>query len=253
MHVRADHRSRCWPSPTVWSRIGRAPAAERTRPAVLDAGLESSGGGTRTHNPSVNSRMLCRLSYPRRCRMRVVLPAHSSSEAAIERRRLSTIAWQFEHSSTHLLRLRRGRRRSDRVTPWRDSANAFVAGSRWWKCSAAERAVVPAQRRTRRRPPRRASRLISPPPVDARPRCGSSAAAEARRARRRTNVVSPWTGRCASVVSAPAGARRRRLREPARPRRLELVAAAASAAPSCSETPSRSAIARIERPSSSSA
>ena len=24
-----------------------------------------SGGGTRTHNPSVNSRMLCRLSYPR--------------------------------------------------------------------------------------------------------------------------------------------------------------------------------------------
>src|SRR5215208_5853234 len=24
----------------------------------------SSGGGTRTHNPSVNSRMLCRLSYP---------------------------------------------------------------------------------------------------------------------------------------------------------------------------------------------
>ena len=32
------------------------------RPAL--AGLLSSGGGTRTHNPSVNSRMLCRLSYP---------------------------------------------------------------------------------------------------------------------------------------------------------------------------------------------
>ena len=34
------------------------------RAAALEPASRSSGGGTRTHNPSINSRMLCRLSYP---------------------------------------------------------------------------------------------------------------------------------------------------------------------------------------------
>ena len=42
-------------------RAGRAAGAELSRCIRL---TQSSGGGTRTHNPSINSRMLCQLSYP---------------------------------------------------------------------------------------------------------------------------------------------------------------------------------------------
>ncbi len=53
-----------------WARWGSNPRpSDYESPALtteLQALMESSGGGTRTHNLPVNSRMLCRLSYPRR-------------------------------------------------------------------------------------------------------------------------------------------------------------------------------------------
>ena len=76
-------RTSCAPPPCDVVRAGTAgdyPPARRTagrlaeadatcrhgEPRASDGGLRrpSSGGGTRTHNPSINSRMLCRLSYP---------------------------------------------------------------------------------------------------------------------------------------------------------------------------------------------
>ena len=43
---------------------GAGGGSDLTEGPAWGRALKSSGGGTRTHNPSVNSRMLCRLSYP---------------------------------------------------------------------------------------------------------------------------------------------------------------------------------------------
>ena len=63
--IRTNEGNKKW-----WARLdlnqrpsGYEPPALTTE---LQALMESSGGGTRTHNLPVNSRMLCRLSYPRR-------------------------------------------------------------------------------------------------------------------------------------------------------------------------------------------
>ena len=53
-------------APDAGDRRGRPTRRAATGPTGLRppfCGLYS-GGGTRTHNPSINSRMLCRLSYP---------------------------------------------------------------------------------------------------------------------------------------------------------------------------------------------
>ena len=64
-----------------------------------------SGGGTRTHNQSVNSRATLPIELPRNG-LPGTGPGHPHCRQAARSRRVmpaSTSAWQFAHSSTHLL------------------------------------------------------------------------------------------------------------------------------------------------------
>src|SRR5579864_644370 len=80
----------------------------RLRPERLSS---SSGGGTRTHNPSVNSRMLCLIELPRITRL-----IYTGAVAGSDLSPASTSAWQLEHRRMHLRASERARS-SERVMP----------------------------------------------------------------------------------------------------------------------------------------
>ena len=81
----------------------------------------SSGGGTRTHNLSVNSRALYRLSYP---------GSTCTGDAARTVAPASTSAWQLAQSSKQLLASFRALA-SERVWPPSARPNRLRVGSRW--------------------------------------------------------------------------------------------------------------------------
>jgi hypothetical protein len=79
------------------ARSGRAGSAPGRRVASARAAMgcadAHSGGGTRTHNFSLNRAALCQLSYPGS-------PTWATPE--MEFAPLSTSAWQLEHNRAHL-------------------------------------------------------------------------------------------------------------------------------------------------------
>jgi hypothetical protein len=77
-----------------------------------------SGGGTRTHNQSVNGRLLCQLSYPGSSRATPDGVILSSTLVGMEVIPSSTSAWQLEHRSTHFCASTRSFSRA-MATPWR--------------------------------------------------------------------------------------------------------------------------------------
>jgi hypothetical protein len=117
-------------------RFELVPRPNRRGAKSADFQAKYWGGGTRTHNLSVNSRthlpvellpiVLCQLSYSL-----AWLYSHfigNSTNPA------STAPWQFAHSNTHFSASARARS-SDRATPRPASSKLLAAGSRWWKCS----------------------------------------------------------------------------------------------------------------------
>ena len=91
--------------------LARCHADRRARSAVA----RSSGGGTRTHNPAINSRVLYQLSYPGSCNPELVPGCVSESltiHPAMSLNPASTSAWQFAHSNTHFAGLRPRLRRA---------------------------------------------------------------------------------------------------------------------------------------------
>ena len=109
----------------------------------MDAGLASSGGGTRTHNPSVNSRMLCRLSYPRMT-SRERLGVHSSNAGGSCAVPASTSAWQLEHEQHALRRFGPSRRHRTRHAAARQGKR-FARRIQMMEMQPGERPVVAAE------------------------------------------------------------------------------------------------------------
>ena len=123
-------------------------AAALVRASWRPGAARSSGGGTRTHNLSVNSRAALPLSYPGSG-----YPGSSAGSPHSRRARpcietrapASTSAWQLEHRSTHLLRLRPQPARASVRRPRVAQREPLLAGSTWWNCSARSAAVVAAE------------------------------------------------------------------------------------------------------------
>ena len=161
------------------------------------AARASSGGGTRTHNPSINSRMLCRLSYPGPSRAACEPPDRHSRAYRTRAPPASISAWQFAHSSTHfrasaraLERSRHAARCRARTTSARievvELQRARHSGrSRRARSAARLRDQDRLTRRRRSRPPPCGSAAAELPLPDARTRTGRAHAPHrSRRARR---------------------------------------------------------------------
>ena len=163
----------------------RAPNETRRRLAPR----ESSGGGTRTHNPSVNSRMLCPLSYPGpSCRPRrddatslfIARSAQSFRRARVAESSRSPPPHGSARTARHISALPRGR------SPVTATARAARSGSasttdRHGGSGARPRFRNSRRSRIRRRVPRPGSTSRAAGAQTPR-RCGTRGTASRRRA-----------------------------------------------------------------------